>query len=267
MGDFSIKKFNKNGKIIKKIGRKGRGPSEFGMPFNLDVYNNNILVSDSELNRCSYFTMDNVIIIKMNFAPTRASIFSNKEIIVLQIDDLSRYPHLIKYDLTGNIVEEFDNIIEDNQFDPAYRFNPLFVGDIFVHNTNLIYIPNYMNHILCYSNNGSLKYSIKTIDDIKKPVLEMKSVNGGYAVSASFPSQQMSSFHAQIFKNNILILSKQATNKYKAKVLDIYSAVNGNYLYSYKISDIGLISSIYFTNERVYYITPQGSIKVAELII
>ena len=80
----------------------------------------------------------------------------------------------------------FDNIIEDNQFDPAYRFNPLFVGDIFVHNTNLIYIPNYMNHILCYSNNGSLKYSIKTIDDIKKPVLEMKSVNGGYAVSASF---------------------------------------------------------------------------------
>ena len=107
LGDFSIKKFNKNGKIIKKIGRKGRGPSEFGMPFNLDVYNNNILVSDSELNRCSYFTMDNVIIIKMNFAPTRASIFSNKEIIVLQIDDLSRYPHLIKYDLTGNIVEEF----------------------------------------------------------------------------------------------------------------------------------------------------------------
>lgn len=267
LGDFSIKKFNKDGKIVKKIGRKGRGPNEFVMPFNLDVNKNNILVSDAELNRCSYFKKDSANTIKMNFAPTRGSIFSDQEIIVLQIDDLSRYPHLIKCNLAGKILTKYENIIQADQIDAAYRFNPLFIGDIFTHNKNLIYIPNFMNHILCYSDNGDLKYSVKTIDHIEEPVLKMKRLNGGYAVSASFPVSQMSSFHAQIFRNHILILSKQATNRYNAKVLDIYSAANGNYLYSYKVFDIDLVSSIYFTNERVCYITPQGSIKVSELIM
>ena len=46
MVDYSIKKFNKNGKLLKKSGRKGQGPGEFLKPINIYNYKNNIYVLD-----------------------------------------------------------------------------------------------------------------------------------------------------------------------------------------------------------------------------
>jgi len=42
----NIKKFDKNGEFIKTIGRKGQGPGEFNMPFNIAVMSDKLFVYD-----------------------------------------------------------------------------------------------------------------------------------------------------------------------------------------------------------------------------
>jgi outer membrane protein assembly factor BamB len=44
--DYSLKKFNKKGKLLKKTGRKGQGPGEFLAPRYLDISNELLYVTD-----------------------------------------------------------------------------------------------------------------------------------------------------------------------------------------------------------------------------
>ncbi len=65
-GDYSIKKFDWNGKLIKKVGQRGQGPEDFGSFDSLNFFNNKIYihdygnsriaVNDTDLKKFSYIT-------------------------------------------------------------------------------------------------------------------------------------------------------------------------------------------------------------------
>ncbi len=54
----NIKKFNASGKHLKTIGRKGQGPGEFNMPFEISVTNDKLIVWDMGNRRLCAFTAD-----------------------------------------------------------------------------------------------------------------------------------------------------------------------------------------------------------------
>jgi hypothetical protein len=56
--DYSLNKFNSQGKLIKKIGRKGQGPGEFQAPRFMGLSEKFIYVSDERMNRIQVFDME-----------------------------------------------------------------------------------------------------------------------------------------------------------------------------------------------------------------
>jgi len=73
--DYSLKKFNSQGKLIKKIGRKGQGPGEFQAPRFMGLSEKFIYVSDERMRRIQVFDKE------LNFIkniPVRTNVSSLK---------------------------------------------------------------------------------------------------------------------------------------------------------------------------------------------
>lgn len=263
-----VKKFDSNGKFIKEFGRKGKGPGEFTKPIRLDVTpQSNVLVADADLKKCVFFTKDTSYDIKLNYMPIGICSLSDSSLGVIQIFDLKESSFLERYNLDGKKIVNYDKIIniENNSEIPSML--TALLGEIFTDQLdNIYYVPSFMNHIVAFDNNGKLKFSVKTIDDIGPPVSIFKTISGGIAISARFPDEQKSSIASGFFSNKIWIASFQGLKKYGKKVIDFYSADDGSYLYSYISEDIGRSANIHMTAERIYIIKPDASVAVLKMI-
>jgi len=56
--DYSLKKFNSKGKLLKKTGRRGQGPGEFSAPRYLSSFGNSIYVTDQYMPKIQVFDKD-----------------------------------------------------------------------------------------------------------------------------------------------------------------------------------------------------------------
>ncbi len=56
--DYSIKKFDKNGNLQNKIGRRGQGPGEFNYPLFMNIYNNTVALMEVQIPVIHYYKSD-----------------------------------------------------------------------------------------------------------------------------------------------------------------------------------------------------------------
>lgn len=268
-GDCKVKKFNSNGDLTNIYGNKGKGPGEFIQPMRMDITNSSkILVSDAALNKCVVFNQGTPIEIKLNYPPISTCFLNDSIIGVLQINDLRQLSHIETYILNGEKKDETERILDIKDYNIPPFITSLIGEVISDYNQNLFYIPNYMNHIIAYKE-SKLVYSVKTIDKIKTaPTSTFITIpDGGFASSANFPDEQISSLNCGIMDDKIWIVSYLGLKKYNQKIIDFYSSKEGAYKYSYITNDIGSFTNIHISPTRIYVINPDGSVSVFQITI
>ncbi len=263
MLDASVKKFDRNGLFIKKYGRKGRGPGEFMSPFRIDVTDDDkLLVLDPNLNKCELFEGGKIKQFIMSSMPTGACFVDSMSFVTFQMIDPFDYSAIKKYNIVNNSSVECQNLILNNtdlNLGPLAFLN----GDIYrIDKNSFLYVPEFMNHFVKYSNEGKIIYARKTIENIK--LLSIQRDNPKMA-SFRLPNEYISSWRAFVVNNKLYNVSYQAMKK-KANsrdyVIDVYSLSDGEYLYSFKLLDQEKMMNIYMDKERLYLLKVTMELEV-----
>ncbi len=106
--DYSLKKFDSNGKLLKKTGRRGQGPGEFSAPRYLSSYGNSIYVTDQYMPKIQVFDKDLNYIssIPVSIPVSDFSVLSENEIAVSTLPTTEAGAIYI-FDSKGKIQHEF----------------------------------------------------------------------------------------------------------------------------------------------------------------
>jgi len=80
--DYSLKKFDSNGKLLKKVGRRGQGPGEFSAPRYVSGYGDSIYVTDQYMPKIQVFDkeLDYISSIPVSMPVSDFSVLSENEI-------------------------------------------------------------------------------------------------------------------------------------------------------------------------------------------
>ena len=106
--DYSLKKFDSNGKLLKKTGRRGQGPGEFSAPRYVSSYGNSIYVTDQYIPKIQVFDQDLNYIssIPVSIPVSDFSVISENEIAVSTLSTTEAgIIHI--FDSKGKIQNEF----------------------------------------------------------------------------------------------------------------------------------------------------------------
>lgn len=263
MADHSVKKFDREGVFIRKYGRMGKGPGEFISPFRIDVSDSGkLLVLDPNLNRCELFEGDKIKQFTTNVISYAACFVGSMSFVTLQILDPFENSALIKYNIeTGNSIE-CQNLILDNN-DVNLGALPFLNGDILgIDKKSFLYVPEFMNHFIKYSNEGKIIFARNTIDKIKLPIIQRDNSN---RVDFRLPQEYISSLYAFVVGNKFYNVSFKASEKKsygKDYVVDSYSLSNGEYIYSFKLHIKEVLRNIYMDKERIYLLKDNLELEV-----
>lgn len=272
---YSVKKFDSDGNLINQFGRKGKGPGEVIMPMSFDISpNKNIVITDIALKRCIVFTAEENYSISLKYTPIDVSFVSDSQIVVLQCDDFKQFSTIEKFNvLKGNLELRFERLLEYNGYDDIEFIRGVItlIGEIHSNDDgNVLYFPKYMNQIICFSNEGNIKYTCTTIDDIKLPKIEMKTETSNKTKmiygSASLPKEYISYDDVSLTKDNIFILSRKGLRENGITIVDVYSNKNGNYKYSFSLEGIGKFIDLNITEEKIYFVRPNTEIEIINYI-
>ncbi len=266
-GDKSIKFFNSNKKLVKKIGGYGKGPGEFILPMNFYFDNsNNLYVVDINLRRVTIFKMKDTTSITLNKdIPIEICPINTQEIALLKSSINNENKPIEIRNIKDNIIRGYAPIlnIEDN-LPVFYDISAITVGNI-LYNNNLIYIPNYLNHIIFFNQNGGIKNSVCTIDLNKFPIINnrAKYINNNRMIMGSFNElkKYKTNLNSYIIDGDIFILSKDGTEKYNAIVFDRYEGKTGEYIDSWVIKGISKFADICLTENKLLIIDNKLAIK------
>jgi len=159
-GNYRIQKFDKNGKFIVTIGKKGQGPGEILDSFDIELDNDgNILVFDLGNGRVSKFDSNGLFI--SSFKP-KCEVFKGAIDNEGNIYFYSQYKGKLihKYDRNGNYISSFmDEIsIEPKRIEP--HTNTL--GAIEFYNEKIYLSMIYPYTIYVFEKNGELIQKIQT---------------------------------------------------------------------------------------------------------
>jgi len=108
--DYSLKKFDSQGKLIKKIGRKGQGPGEFQAPRFMGLSEKFIYVSDERMNRIQVFDKElnfiKNILVRTNVSSLK--VFSDDKFIITSTSILRKSKgKIFTLNAEGKITDEF----------------------------------------------------------------------------------------------------------------------------------------------------------------
>ena len=176
--DCKVKKFNPQGVFIKSYGRKGKGPGETEMPTRMDVsQEGKILIVDQNLQKGVLFIDKKTFDFNYKYSPDDICFSSEKSFCVFQQMSLNIFPQIIQYDFSGNILHEYESLIDKNSVKELPPFIFTLTGEIISNYDKIIYVPKYLNHIVGFDNTGKIKFGSKTIDIFKSlPEVDIFSV-------------------------------------------------------------------------------------------
>jgi len=132
--DYKIKQFDSNGKLLREIGKKGRGPSKFSGPYVIAAGKKNIAVADFQSPRVQMFSFDLTYIDEF-YAPApiiNLAYDKNDDLwIAMGVEDESE--SLVKVNKKGEVIAgiRLKNIRRD-PFDNLFNFTILKDGTIIV---------------------------------------------------------------------------------------------------------------------------------------
>ncbi len=234
---YRLLKFDKDGKFIWKIGRKGEGPKEFKNQF-CDIYqsyDNNIVVCDELFIKFFNEKGEFIKTIKLDKMPTNVSFLNNKKILINVFSNGQPTIKAVYYTKDGKFISEVP---------VKYTYGPKLSkgvgvsiggGGIKIFNNHIyISLPD-KYEIREYDLKGKFKRVIKR-DVLIKP-MNIIVRNNGRSVSV-YPSDVSGPVY--FYKNKFIINSVQKVkevkkNKYKTKSYIDFFLINGKYIGSYKV--------------------------------
>jgi hypothetical protein len=255
-GDLKIKKFSSDGRFLSEYGKgKGEGPGEFKNPTDFVIDKNyNVWVCDPSNGLVTIFRDNGDILktIRLKSVPLRLEIVDEKW---LAIRPVTTGENLIEvYDLDGNFKFGFGKELTNVQRDV------LFGGWMDSEGEFLYFGFERLSYILSFDlKGGKISYVKRTVDEFPDPMIETFSVNGHTV--RGLPKDAPFSVMSLNVKNG-LIFVKSGANWRKREdltIIDVYSASNGEYRYSFKIPK--RISVAYFDGDFIYGISDTTLIK------
>lgn len=106
--DYSLKKFDSNGKLLKKVGRRGQGPGEFSAPRYVSSYGNSIYVTDQYMPKIQVFdkNLNYITSIPISVPVSDFSVLSENE-IAATTSSATEPGTIYIFDSKGKIRNEF----------------------------------------------------------------------------------------------------------------------------------------------------------------
>jgi len=258
-----VKKFDAKGKQLEKYGRKGRGPGEFQSPFRIDVSETGkLIVLDINQGKCEIFDKNKSQRINVLNQPTGVSFVTEEDFVILQILNPLDMSAIQKYNLEGVSVD-YENVLLPSSFDNiTVAMLPFVDGSIINYKNELCYVPRFMNHFVLYDKNGKIKYARETMDEIALPTYERE---GFDVVNLRYPKEQISILGASISDGKLFLVSNKASKKNNEKinyVIDVYSIMAGDYLYSFKYKRNKVVSRFLISENKIYLINHLAVVEV-----
>ncbi|MBS3945181.1 MAG: hypothetical protein KGZ42_06750 [Melioribacter sp.] len=263
MQGCSVSKFDSNGSFVKKYGRKGKGPGEFDSPFRIDVSDNGkLLVLDPNLMKCELFEGDNTKQFILSMMSHAACFVDSTSFVTFQTLMPFDYSALIKHNISNGSSEECQNLIMAND---AMNIGalPFLSGEILSVNKNgFLYVPEFMNHFVKYSNEGKIIDACNTIENIKLPSIQRENPN---IIDYRLPKENISSYNSFVITDRFFNVSYQASIKGstgRKYVIDVYSISSGVYLHSFMLPEKVGVIWIYMDKEKIYLLKDNLELEV-----
>jgi len=160
--------FDENGNFIRKIGRGGQGPGEFGNPYTMTTTSESLLVGDNSNMRIQYFDFEGNYIRSFKMFKSFLDIATNQKELIYG----ASIPAHPKEDLI-NVMDKDGNILDTfgkTKFDIGSNWvTPNWVRRISINNKNELFLAFYYFPLVCrYSEKGKLLAEYRLNHDVMK---------------------------------------------------------------------------------------------------
>jgi len=243
-GDVSVKKFSASGKFIIKFGiGRGQGPGELLNPTDIKIDDRlNLWICDAGNVKVSVFDNRGKLYkeFKLSAVPLRVSPLQDGGFIVQEMMEFKRY------DANGRGVFGFKDDFIFKRFD-----NPLYWSSFLISDSAFLYCVLYdLGYLICINlGDGSVKYRVKVMDAPPPPEIVVREFRGAKVAKLVRKSNSLT-VGFNVLDDMIFLHTVEVDKKDDFTVIDVYSSVDGRYLYSFKIP--GKFRRGYFDG-RYYY--------------
>ena len=228
-GDFLIKRFNVAGQLVGTYGQgQGEGPGEFQNPMDPSIDEaGNVVVPDAYRLAVSRFGPKGDLLEtnKLDFQPFRMTLTED-----------GRYYFMPRgYNADGRLFG-----IADAPGKPLFTFGTsdlhflVLGGEITTVDNDLVYSPLYFGFIARFSDSSEVVYARETLDQVDPPEVVPYNMEGWPTMFRRGVSVPAKSFLA--YSNGKLYMdSLPLSREREATVIDVYSADDGSYDYSFEV--------------------------------
>jgi len=236
--DLKIKKFSPSGKFLRAYGKgKGKGPGEFLNPTDFAIDDNfSIWVNDPYLGIVTVINDQNLIEKTFRTKNLALKIGLCKDRVILKRSIAVEYLFDI-YDTDGKYLNSFGKDIFSEQSNVGFSLLVM-GGDIYC-NSKFVYCAfDRLNYLLSFDLvSGNVRYMVKTIDEIKVPEIKLFELKGNPVYKID-EDEEFASLSMNLVADKIFITSGKNWKKDNTTtIVDVYSADDGSYLYSFKIPE------------------------------
>lgn len=257
--DYSVKKFDNNGKFIRKFGKYGKGPGELTTSFDFDVFNDGkVILLGLNDNKFILFEKREIKDIMCTLTPIRICFINSNEALTFQILDPVNQSPFQKFNFNNEDFSEYQNLISKESFGGKdFGMLPFLVGDIHQYNSSkCLYISSIYGYVVVFNDEGKIEKTFKLIDKVVGSEQKRKKIyNENNEVSMiSFPKQNEYLFiSSNVYGDYLYILTnpiQRDTNKY---AIDVYSISKGAYQFSVLLPpECENILATFMTNNKFY---------------
>lgn len=221
--DLDVKKFSKDGVLIKTFGKKGAGPGEMYRPAKIALDNNgNIYLSDGGNRRMNIYTNNGEFIysFRVHLPHARDLKINSKGELFYLARDYVQEKMIHKFTQKGELLKSFAQGFEHKE---RFMRDTYSMGHLYIDNMdNVYYTPETFYKIFIYNSNEKL---VKTFERnaifFKKPRYKTRS-NG----TPLFDIKYTMSTGAYVYNNNYIFNIIRILEANKA-IIDIFD-LNGN---------------------------------------
>lgn len=232
-GEKFIKKYTSEGKFIQKFGKGiGQGPGEFINVADFAVKNNGeVWVCDTTFSFITVFDIygNPIKTYRLKSPALRIGLLSTEEYIIIPTTH-QNYLTFLRYDCDGELKSSFSLPSPWTEEFPELAFLKM-DGWLAIDNNDNIYFAFSRSGLLAsFSPQGKLRYLVETID--RTPPPKMIKFKGGAHIDPKSPWAALS---LSIVGSEIYILNHASSKGRKGMVFDVYSTLDGQYIYSFEI--------------------------------
>lgn len=243
-GDFRIKKYSKEGKLLATFGNgKGQNPGEFINPTGFALTKDGQVWVCDPKSRITVFNPNGEIIKTLSTRnPAMRIVHGNGQSFVIMTTPRAKYLWE-SYTDSGEFIKAFGEFIED-QDQNAISLMGWIADD---GSDNFYYAGYYPGILASYTMGGEPRYLMQTIDP--KPLPRIQITPKGVK-KIEHHKAEVSALSMSIAGNAIYLITQAAPHNDNRKVVDVYNTQDGDYLFSSEAPES--CDGIFFTFANVY---------------